>query len=225
MKVNLHTHSVKSDGVFTPEEVVKIQRDDGIEAMSLTDHDNVSGIDEAIRAGEKYGLKVLPGIELSCYSVCEIHILGYNFDYKNSDFVQDLENVKDLRRQRINKTVEKLHALNVPFDDSALDFENANLGRVHVAKEMVRQGLAKSVSDAFYQYLGSGKKAYIPGYRLRPMDGVKLIKNTAALRLSRTPCISRKTSWNFLSRGWCRTDLTGLNVITPPSTKRTRKGF
>lgn len=106
MKVNLHTHSVKSDGVFTPEEVVKIQRDDGIEAMSLTDHDNVSGIDEAIRAGEKYGLKVLPGIELSCYSVCEIHILGYNFDYKNPDFVQELENVKDLRRQRINKTVE-----------------------------------------------------------------------------------------------------------------------
>lgn len=225
MKVNLHTHSVKSDGVFTPEEVVKIQRDDGIEAMSLTDHDNVSGIDEAIRAGEKYGLKVLPGIELSCYSVCEIHILGYNFDYKNPDFVQELENVKDLRRQRINKTVDKLHALNVPFDDSALDFKNANLGRVHVAKEMVRQGLAKSVSDAFYQYLGSGKKAYIPGYRLRPMDGVKLIKNTAALRLSRTPCISRKTSWNFLSRGWCRTVLTGLNVIIPPSTKRIRKGF
>lgn len=158
MKVNLHTHSVKSDGVFTPEEVVKIQRDDGIEAMSLTDHDNVSGIDEAIRAGEKYGLKVLPGIELSCYSVCEIHILGYNFDYKNPDFVQELENVKDLRRQRINKTVDKLHALNVPFDDSALDFENANLGRVHVAKEMVKQGLAKTVSDAFYQYLGSGKK-------------------------------------------------------------------
>ena len=59
MKVNLHTHSVKSDGVFTPEEVVKIQRDDGIEAMSLTDHDNVSGIDEAIRAGEKYGF---PGL-------------------------------------------------------------------------------------------------------------------------------------------------------------------
>ena len=138
MKVNLHTHSVKSDGVFTPEEVVKIQRDDGIESMSLTDHDNVSGIDEAIRAGEKYGLKVLTGIELSCYSVCEIHILGYNFDYKNPGFVQELENVKDLRRQRINKTVEKLNALHVPFDDRALDFEHANIRRVHGATEQVR---------------------------------------------------------------------------------------
>lgn len=158
MKVNLHTHSVKSDGVFTPEEVVKIQRDDGIEAMSLTDHDNVSGIDEAIRAGEKYGLKVLPGIELSCYSVCEIHILGYNFDYKNPDFVQELENVKDLRRQRINKTVDKLHDLNVPFDDSALDFENANLGRVHVAKEMVKQGLAKRCPTPFINTWAPAKK-------------------------------------------------------------------
>ncbi|UKI52084.1 MAG: PHP domain-containing protein [Clostridium sp.] len=158
MKVNLHTHSVKSDGVFTPEEVVKIQRDDGIEAMSLTDHDNVSGIDEAIRAGEKYGLKVLPGIELSCYSVCEIHILGYNFDYKNPDFVQDLENVKDLRRQRINKTVEKLHALNVPFDDSALDFENANLGRIHVAKEMVSKGLQNRCPTPFINTWAPAKK-------------------------------------------------------------------
>ena len=69
MRLNLHTHSNKSDGVFTPDEVVKIQADDKIDVMSLTDHDSVSGIDEAIGAREKYGVKVLLGIELSCYSI------------------------------------------------------------------------------------------------------------------------------------------------------------
>ena len=124
--------------------------------------------------------------------------------------MQDLENVKDLRRQRINKTVQKLHALNVPFDDSALDFENANLGRVHVAKEMVRQGLAKSVSDAFYQYLGSGKKAYIPGYRLRPMDGVKLIKKYGGVAVVAHPVYIPKDKLELLVAGLVPYGLDGL---------------
>ena len=210
MRLNLHTHSLNSDGAYTPEEVVKIQYDDNIEVMSLTDHDNVSGIDEATLAGEKYGVKVLPGIELSCYSVCEIHILGYNFDYKNPEFLQELEEVKDLRRQRISKTVTKLHNLGVRFDDSVLDFENANLGRVHVAKEMVKQGLARSVSDAFYQYLGAGKKAYISGYRLRPMDGVKLIKKYGGVAVVAHPVYIPKEKLELLVSGLVPYGLGGL---------------
>lgn len=210
MRLNLHTHSIKSDGAFTPDEVVKIQRDDGIEAMSLTDHDNVAGIDEAIAAGEKYGVKVLPGIELSCYSVCEIHILGYNFDYKNPEFLQELESVKDLRRQRISKTVGKLHDLKVPFDESGLDFDNENIGRVHVAKEMVKQGLVKTVSDAFYQYLGAGKKAYVSGYRLRPMDGVKLIKKYGGVAVVAHPVYIPKERLELLVSGLVPYGLDGL---------------
>ncbi|MCI7583875.1 MAG: PHP domain-containing protein [Eubacteriales bacterium] len=210
MRLNLHTHSNKSDGVFTPDEVVKIQADDKIDVMSLTDHDSVSGIDEAIGAGEKYGVKVLPGIELSCYSICEIHILGYNFDYKNPDFIQELKAIKDLRKLRISKTIERLHEIGVPLDASSVDFENGNVGRVHVAKEMVRQGIVKSVSDAFNQYIGSGKRAYVQGYRLSPMDAVKLIKKFGGTAVLAHPVFIPSAKVELLVSGLIPYGLDGL---------------
>lgn len=210
MKLNLHTHSVKSDGVFTPTQVVDMQVADKIEVMALTDHDSIAGIDEAIAEGEKKGIKVIPGIELSSSSVCEIHVLGYNFDYKNPAFVERLDGIKELRKTRIRKTIARLHELGVRLDESKLDFENENLGRVHVARQMVEQGVSPTVSDAFYRYLGAGKKAYIAGYRLRPMEAVSLIKDFGGVAVLAHPVYIAKDKLELLVAGLIPYGLDGL---------------
>lgn len=100
MKADLHIHTTKSDGSKTPAQVVQWAKDKGIEVMAITDHDSVAGLEEGREEAKKCGLKFVDGIEFSTYSTCEIHVLGYNIDYKNPDFVQELAYVKDLRRQR-----------------------------------------------------------------------------------------------------------------------------
>lgn len=225
MRLNLHTHSYYSDGVFAPEEVVKMQADENIEAMSLTDHDSISGIDEAVAAGEKLGLRVLPGIELSSYSNFEIHILGYNFDYKNPSFQQKLDDIKELRRIRIGKTVERLKELNVKLDTSALDFENENLGRVHIARLMVKQGFAASVSEAFYYYLGAGKKAHIAGYRLRPFEAVRFIKDFGGVAVLAHPVYIQKDKLELLISGLAAYGLDGIECYYSSHNETDTKRF
>lgn len=210
MRLNLHMHSVYSDGVFTPDELIKMQARDKIEAASLTDHDSIFGISEAVAAGEKYGVRVIPGIELSSYSTCEIHILGYNFDYKNPEFAKKLKDIKELRKTRIKKTIEKLNGLGISFDDSSLDFDAGSVGRVHVAKEMVKQGLVSSVSDAFHRYLGAGKRAYISGYRLTPIDAVSLIKEFGGVAVLAHPVYIQKDSLELLVSGLVPYGLDGM---------------
>ncbi len=176
MKYNLHTHSTYSDGILSPKELVLRQAEDGVGVMSLTDHDCVDGVGEAIEAGLKKGVKVLPGIELSSYGSFEIHILGYNFDYKNPDFCSRLKEICQLRELRIKKTLEKLKTSGVDISPESLCDETGTIGRLHIAKQMVRLGVVKNVNEAFLKFLGAGKSAHIAGYRLRPFEAVKFIK-------------------------------------------------
>lgn len=189
MKIDLHLHTIYSDGVLTPTEMVKMKKTEQIDAISITDHDSVSGVGEAISEGKKQGIKVISGIELSSYSQFEIHILGYNIDYKNAEFIEKLNAVKELRRDRIDKTIKKLYECGVKLDLSSLDFNNHNLGRAHIAKEMVKQGFSSSVSDAFNKYLGNGKQAHIAGNRLLPFEAVKLIKQFKGLAVLAHPVL------------------------------------
>lgn len=82
MKADLHIHTTKSDGSKTPAQVVQWAKDKGIEVMAITDHDSVAGLEEGREEAKKCGIKFVDGIEFSTYSTCEIHVLGYNIDYK-----------------------------------------------------------------------------------------------------------------------------------------------
>ena len=84
--VDLHIHTVYSDGTFTPEEVVKLAKEKGLIAISITDHDSVAGIEEALKAGERWELEVVPGVEMSTdVGEDEIHILGYYLNWKHKE--------------------------------------------------------------------------------------------------------------------------------------------
>ena len=95
--IDLHTHSLKSDGSMTPAEVVREAKNAGLAAIALSDYDTVDGLPEAIAEGEKIGIEVIPAIEFSVQSKTETHILGYFIDYNNLDLKQTLKEVVDLR--------------------------------------------------------------------------------------------------------------------------------
>ena len=94
-KIDLHTHTTASDGRITPKELVIKAKKIGLSAIAITDHDTVGGIEEAVKEGEKQGIEVIPGIELTCRSgYQEVHVLGYFLDYKSKKLIESLESIR-----------------------------------------------------------------------------------------------------------------------------------
>lgn len=173
MKTDLHVHTTASDGLLTPTEIVNWAKNSGLKAVAITDHDSVSGIDEAINEGKKLGVYVVPGIEISTYSNCEIHILGYNIDYKNPDFCEELEKIKDMRKERNAVILSKLSALGI---EVGIDATADGIGRLNIAKAMADKGYVRDVNDAFERYLGPHGKVFTEIKRTTPLEAVKMIK-------------------------------------------------
>ncbi len=175
MKIDLHIHSSMSDGTDSPHEIVTKAVSLGMTTIALTDHDTIAGLDELRECAKSTRLQVIDGIELSTFSNCEVHILGYNFD-KNSDILsQSIADFADQRRQRIKKIVDRLAQFNVLVDWDKIKDENS-IGRMHVAQELIKSGYVSGVNEAFERYLGSRGIAYIPSKRITPLEGVRLIR-------------------------------------------------
>ena len=176
-KCDLHLHSNISDGDFSVEYVLDRQKGLGLDVVALTDHDTVDGVALAKEYGKKIGLKVLPGVELSTMGDKEVHILGYNVDYRNKGFVKELKRLRELREIRNNKMLAKLNQLGIKItmDEVKVFATGTTTGRSHIAKVLVQKGYCNSVNHAFDEYIGFGKKAYVREERISPEEGVKLI--------------------------------------------------
>ena len=177
-KCDLHLHSNISDGDFSVEYVLDRQKGLGVDVVALTDHDTVDGVALAKEYGKKIGLQVLAGVELSTMGDREVHILGYNVDYRNKGFVKELKRLRELREVRNNKMLAKLNKLGIKItmDEVKVFATGTTTGRGHIAKVLVQKGYCNSVNHAFDEYLGFGKKAYVKEERITPEEGVKLIK-------------------------------------------------
>lgn len=172
MRADLHTHTTASDGSMTPSEVVRRAKDMGIEVIAITDHDTVAGLEEARAEAQRIGIQMIDGIEISTLSICEIHILGYNIDYKNPDFARELQAIQDMRITRNIAIGKKLESLGIKPD---IDFAVRGLGRMNMARMLVEQGFCKDTNEAFDKYLGLHGKAYCATRRITPKDAVKFI--------------------------------------------------
>ncbi|MTI67768.1 MAG: PHP domain-containing protein [Firmicutes bacterium] len=179
-KADLHIHTTASDGKFTPKEVVDLAIKRKLDAISITDHDTTSGIQQAINQSKKYNsLEVIPGIELSSeHNGEEIHILGYYIDYKSS-LLEDVTNkLKKLRIERAYKILKKLELISISIDTDKIEniiAENNYIGRPHIAKLLIDEGYVNSMEEAFDSYLGFGKKGYVPREKLSLEDSINLI--------------------------------------------------
>lgn len=184
-RVDLHIHSTASDGKLEPADIVRGAAEKGLAYIALADHDTVSGIAPAQEAAKRFpGVKVIPGIEISTdIPQGEVHILGYFIDYKDPEFLAQLEDFKDSRRRRAEQMVAKLDELGVHIEwQRVLELAGTStLGRPHIAQAMLEKGYIASFKDAFDEYLGHGKPAYVERGKMLPTEAVAMIIKAGGL--------------------------------------------
>lgn len=179
MRIDLHVHSNNSDGAFPPAEVARIARDAGLDAIALTDHDALGGIGPAREAGERIGLTVYDGCEISAvWRGGSVHVLGYFMDTTDPRLVEELAAIRDDREWRAKGMIEKLNALGVPvtFEQVREIAKGEAIVRPHVAQAMVNLGVISSTVDAFTpDWILEGGRAYVEKKALTPEAAVTLI--------------------------------------------------
>ena len=182
--VDFHIHTTFSDGSFTPEEVVKMAQERALEAIAITDHDSVEGIERARTACLNAGIEFVPGIEFSTdYLGKEVHILGYFINEKDEEFKKILKNMQEERGRRTEKIVKRLNELNIKISVSDVLNESTSglISRNHIASVLLKKGYVYSRGAAFYEYLGSNGAAYIPKNSVSPEDAVKIITKNGGI--------------------------------------------
>ncbi|MGN0546134.1 MAG: PHP domain-containing protein [Acutalibacteraceae bacterium] len=181
--IDLHTHSIMSDGSMTPAEVVREAKKAGLAAIALSDHDTVDGVREAVAEGEKIGVEVIPAIEFSVISKTETHILGYFIDIDSPLLSDALKSIIDTRRERNEITCRKLNELgfDVTMEEALALAPNGFIGRAHFARLLMDKGYTSSVKEGFDLYLENGKYAYCGKQSMTDEEAVRLIKNCGGL--------------------------------------------
>ena len=187
--VDLHMHSTASDGLLAPAAVVAAARAAGLAAIALTDHDTLEGVPEARAAGERLGLRVVAGVELSAHEGDrELHVLGLHLT-RISALEERLIALRATRRTRAAQIVEKLRALGFPIELDAVWREAGEgaVGRPHVARVLIANGWAKDHRDAFDRLIGSGRPAYVPKQRLPLPEAVQMLRDAGGLAIIAHP--------------------------------------
>jgi len=176
--IDLHSHTVCSDGSATPFELVALARSQGARAIAITDHDTVAGLDEGRQAAEHFGIEFVDGIEISAeYSPGTMHILGYYINDKATVLPAKLEELRSAREKRNPEIASRLQSLglDISYEEVAQLAGNKVVGRPHFARLMVERGYAESIQDAFNRFLAKGAAAYVEKGRLSPTDSIALI--------------------------------------------------
>lgn len=194
---DLHLHTTASDGTLNPADLVALAKDKGFSAIAVTDHDTTAGLAEALAAGAKLKIEVIPGIELSTLSGDrEVHILGYYPDPANKGLQDMLFKMIEARKNRAVYMVEKLNRLGYAVELSRVK-EIAGtefIGRPHIARALLEKGYIKEISEAFCEdFIGRSGKAYVERFKLSPSEGIAILMKAGAIPVLAHP--------GFLSQG------------------------
>ncbi len=177
--VDLHLHTLASDGRLTPTQLVDLIASKGVTVAAISDHDTTDGVAEAVRAAAAHpNLEIIPAIELSTdIPGDEIHMLGYFLQYEDEEFQAILKSFREGRLERGRAMVEKLAALGKPVDWERVQeiAGDGSVGRPHIALAMVEAGYFKEPKEAFYEYLGRNGLAYAEREKMTPEEGVEML--------------------------------------------------
>ncbi len=176
--IDLHMHSIFSDGTFTPEDLIKEALRQKLTAVALTDHDTVNGIQRFLKAGKAAGIRALAGVEVSTsYSPGEMHILGYCINCHDAFFASQLRWIRTARQTRNEEILHKLHKLGMHLSwDEVRSFAGDQvIGRPHFAQAMVARGYARNSKEAFSRWLSRGRPAYARRRTVSPEEALEII--------------------------------------------------
>ncbi|OLC54437.1 MAG: hypothetical protein AUH85_11745 [Chloroflexi bacterium 13_1_40CM_4_68_4] len=175
---DLHAHSIRSDGVYEPAELVRLAAERGVETLALSDHDTLAGAADAIAAGERLGVRVIPSIELNTESRWgDVHVLGYFVDPHDAELERRLAWLRDNRGRRIELMVENLARLGYPVPlQRVLEIAAGGaLGRPHLAQALYEAGYVPSYDAAFDTLISKDSPAYVARVGLVPVEAVRLV--------------------------------------------------
>lgn len=220
---DLHVHSTASDGQCTPQQVLSLAQKAGLKAISLCDHDTLSGYMELTRQYKAmtdgtvmaFGIEVIPGIEINSeWQGRELHILGYFINPDNREFLRLLAQLRESRLRRLNQILERLANLDISIDISrVLEIaQGESVGRPHVAQALVEEGYANNIREAFELYLGIGKPGYAARSHLNPVESIKAVRRAGGVAVWAHPGTARAD--NLLGE-LIEAGLQGLEVCHP----------
>ena len=197
--IDLHVHSTRSDGTYSPTELVDYAIKKGLAAFALTDHDCVDGLDEAIAYADSLRLtnpevpEVIPGVEFSTeYQGKDVHIVGLYINHKAPHFQKylvDFVESRTLRNQKMCKLLQEGAGMDITYEALLEIFPNSVITRAHYARYMMSKGYVKSMSEAFERYIGDHCPYYIPREKVTPAQAIQLILSAGGIPVLAHPLL------------------------------------
>ena len=188
--VDLHLHTTASDGVMRPAEIVRYAKEKGLQAIAITDHDTIDGLEEGVSEGKKMGFEVIPGVEISAkHSPGSMHLLGYFLDIDHPFLNERLQYLQKARADRNQKIVEKLNELgiNVTYEEVQEASGGGQVGRPHFAQVLVRKGYVRNFQEAFDRFLKKGASAYVEKFRFTSTEALHFIREARGIAVLAHP--------------------------------------
>jgi len=225
-EIDLHIHTTASDGTLTPPKVISQALEHKLKAIAITDHDTLAGSKEALQAGIPSPLKFLTGVEISAapppfYAGSgSFHLLGYSIRLDNPALNHALEQLQQARKKRNPAIISRLNDLGIAItlDEVRQEAGEGQLGRPHIAKLLIKKGLAESMNQAFDRYLGTNGPAYIDKFRIECRKAIELILDAGGIPVLAHPGLLKcKTYDQFdeLIAGLKKFGIQGVEVYYP----------
>lgn len=223
--IDLHIHTDHSDGLQTPGEAVDSGLTLGLKAISITDHDVVTGVIEAREYASGKDIEVVTGIELSASKENDdVHILGYFLDPTHDELCQTIERFRRIRLERGKKMVERLAAIDIVFDFDAIVEKagKAAIGRPHLAEALVEGGFVSNYNEAFRKYLGLHGPVYVPKAKITPAAAIELLHKAGGIAVMAHPGL---TNEDHMIEEMTAAGLDGIEIFHPTHKAADRKRY
>ncbi len=188
--IDLHIHTTRSDGQFSPEETMRLAHQNGVTTVAVTDHDAVSGIPEAQQTACAFGMTFFSGIEISVQGEKELHILGYGVDPQNEELLRFCRKNAEDRKKRTQKMLVYLASCGVPVTLEEVRHINQGRtsGRPHFARTLMAKGYVSSVQEAFEKYLATPRfYAEVERPKPTPEAGIHVLRNAGGVAVLAHP--------------------------------------
>lgn len=218
--IDLHIHSTYSDGIHSPEEIVKIANRKKLKAISITDHDTIEGTKRVL---DEKSIKVISGVEISTWHEnTQLHILGYGIDVKNKYLLDKIKYLRLKRESRAEKIISKLNKQGIDLKKDDIEY-NKVIARPNIARAMIKKGYIKDISQAFNKYLGSGGSAFVPKTLFTFEQSVNMIKRAGGVAVLAHPGEIKTGNINYWLKEAVNRGVKGVEVFHPSNDKEVRK--
>ena len=218
IRPDLHLHTTASDGVYDVDALARLVQRADVTLFSVTDHDTLAALPQAVSAAYDRGLAFIPGVEISTEGCEDVHILGYGVRPQDPVLTQKFSEIAKERKDRITAMADRLKELGLPLPMDEIGQEaGASIGRPHLARAMMKLGYVASAEEAFDKYIGRGRPAYVPRRNMTATQAVSLLRERGAVPVLAHPGLLKWPMERLLPMldAWQDAGLMGLEVYHP----------